>query len=76
MVHHKSRSHRRGSRRVACGPKSASPLKKLFKVAKAHGVKLGNSRSRKFKVVRKLRSRKVSKRALGCKRKSHSHHKH
>ena len=72
----KSRSHRRGSRRVACGPKSASPLKKLFKRAKAHKVKLGKSRSRKSKVVRKLRSRGISKKALGCMRKSRSHRKH
>lgn len=72
---HKSRSHRR-VRRIACGPKSASPLKKLFKVAKAHGVKLGKSRSRKSKVVRKLRSRRVSNKALGCSRKSRSHRKH
>lgn len=73
---HKSRSHRRGSRRIACGPKSASPLKKLMAVAKAHKVKLGKSRSRKAKVVRKLRSHKVSKKALGCVRKSRSHRKH
>jgi hypothetical protein len=67
------RSRRRGSRRVPCGPKSASPLKKLLSLAKRHHIKLGKSRSRKAKVVRKLRSRGVSKKHLGCKR---SHKKH
>ena len=71
-----SRRSRRGSPRIPCGPKSSSPLRKLYKVAKAHGVKLGKSRSHKAKVVHKLRSRRVSKKALGCKRRSRSHRKH
>ena len=63
----RSRSSRR-SLRIPCGPKSASPLRKLFKLANAHKILLGKSRSRKSKVVRKLRSHKVSKKALGCRR--------
>ena len=61
-----SRSRSR-SLRIPCGPKSASPLRKLFKLANAHKIILGKSRSSKSKVVRKLRSHKVSKKALGCK---------